>query len=159
MYYEALLARFPDIPVKENYLEYGFKGLYRNGKIRIEKRLSDIEKGCILAEEIGHHLKTVGNILDQSNLMNAKQEKIAREWAYSQLIPLNKFVEAYRNGCVNRFEVADFLNVTEKFLQEALDRYIEKYGKYIHHKGILIYLDPLNIIGSETYESSNLRSC
>ncbi len=152
LHYEALLSRFPNIPVKEKYLQYGFKGLYMNGKIRIDKSLSTIEKGCILAEEIGHHLKTVGNILDQSNISNVKQEKIARQWAYNQLIPLNKFIEAYRYGCTNRFEVADFLNVTEAFLQEALDRYIEKYGDYIYHKGIMIYLNPLNIIGSESYE-------
>ncbi|MFB7142036.1 ImmA/IrrE family metallo-endopeptidase [Gottfriedia sp. NPDC056225] len=149
MHYETLLTRYSDIPVKEMILQFGFKGLYKNGKIRIEKRLNDTEKGCILAEEIGHHFKTVGNILNQTNLNNIKQEKIARQWAYDVLIPLSSLIDAYNNGCTNRFEVAEFLDVTEEFLQEALDRYIEKYGDSICCGNMTIRLNPLDILMSK----------
>ncbi|MBL3644001.1 ImmA/IrrE family metallo-endopeptidase [Bacillus sp. RHFB] len=146
MHYNKLLEDYRDVTVKEKILEFGFKGLYRNGNILIEKRLSTIEKGCILAEELGHHFKTVGNILDQGKVANVKQEKIARSWAHNKLLPLSCFIEAYRYGCTNRYEVAEYLNVTEEFLQEALDRYIEKYGDYYYHEEIIIHLNPLNII-------------
>lgn len=102
-------------------------------------------KKDVLAEELGHHFTTVGNIIDQTNLNNIKQEKTARQWAYSKVLPLSCFVEAYKYGCSNPFEVAEFLNVTESFLQEALERYIEKYGDYIYHQNLIIQLNPLNI--------------
>ncbi|MFC3883789.1 ImmA/IrrE family metallo-endopeptidase [Bacillus songklensis] len=151
MHYEALLTKYSHIPVKEKNLQYGFKGLYRNGKIIIEKRLDTVEKGCILAEEIGHHFKTVGNILDQSNVNNVKQEKVARQWAHNELLPPECFIDAYHHGCTNRFEVAEFLNVTEDFLQEALDRYVEKYGDYIYFGNIMIHLNPLNIFHEKRF--------
>ncbi|WP_042352295.1 ImmA/IrrE family metallo-endopeptidase [Bacillus massiliigorillae] len=146
MHYENLLLEYDDIKVKEKNLQYGFKGLYKDGVIIIDKSLSFIEKGCILAEELGHHNKTVGNILDQSKISNVKQEKIARGWAHNKIMPLSCFVDAYRYGCRNRYEVAEYLNVTEEFLQEALDRYIEKYGDYVVEENLIILLNPLNII-------------
>ncbi|MFB6800417.1 MULTISPECIES: ImmA/IrrE family metallo-endopeptidase [Peribacillus] len=149
MHYNKLLFEYEEIPVREKELEYGFKGLYRNGHIIIERRQTKVEKGCILAEELGHHFKTVGNIIDQTNLNNVKQEKIARRWAYNEILPLSCFVAAYEYGCTNRYEVADFLNVTEEFLQEALDRYIEIYGDSIYHHDLTIRLNPLDIIGKE----------
>ncbi len=66
----------------------GLKGLYYNGCIAIEQGLSSNEKSCILAEELGHHYTTVGNILDQSSVSNRKQELRARMWAYNKLIGL-----------------------------------------------------------------------
>lgn len=147
VHYENLLREYSKIPVIEVDLQYGFKGLYRNGKIAIKKNLNNIEKGCILAEELGHHFKTIGNILDQTKISNVKQEKTARLWAYAKVLPVASFIDAYNHGCTNRFEVAEFLNVTEEFLQEALDRYIEKYGNYIYQGDILIHLNPLYIYG------------
>lgn len=145
MHYHNLLLEYADIPVKEIELQYGFKGLYRNGHIIIDKLQTNVQKGCVLAEELGHHFKTVGNIIDQTKLNNVRQEKIARRWAYNKLIPLSCFVKAYEYGCTNRYEVSEFLNVTEEFLQEALDRYIEKYGDFVYHENFFILLNPLNI--------------
>lgn len=154
MHYDNLLRRHSNLPVFEKDLQYGFKGLYKNGKIVIDKKLTTVEKGCILAEELGHHFLTVGNILDQSKIINRKQEKVARTWAYKELIPLTCFIDAYEHGCKNRFEVAEFLNVTEVFLQETLDRYIEIYGDSINHENINIHLNPLNIHCKDNKESS-----
>ncbi len=44
------------------------------------------------------------------------------------MIGLIGLISAFNYGCRNRHEVADYLNVTEEFLQEALDAYKEKYG-------------------------------
>ena len=41
-----------------------------------------------LAEELGHHYTTVGDILDQTNVSNRKQERLARVWAYNRRIGL-----------------------------------------------------------------------
>ena len=43
------------------------KGLYCDGTIAISTDMkTDAEKACVLAEELGHHYTTYGNILDQS---------------------------------------------------------------------------------------------
>jgi predicted GNAT superfamily acetyltransferase len=149
MHYENLLTAYSHISVKEMNLSFGFKGLYMNGKIRIDSKLTTIEKGCVLAEELGHHYMTVGNILDQSKVENRKQEKVARSWAYKELIPLSCFIDAHRFGCTNRYEVADYLGVTEAFLQETLDRYIEKHGNFIEHEDLVLHLNPLNIFSKK----------
>ena len=44
------------------------KGLYCNDTMAISKSIStQAEKSCVLAEELGHHYTTVGDILDQSD--------------------------------------------------------------------------------------------
>lgn len=105
------------------------KGLYNNGHIALSDQLSaSIEKACVLAEELGHHHTTVGNIIDLSDPYSRKQERQARLWAYNKCIGLQGIIEAFEYGCKNRFEMAEFLEVTENFLQECIDCYREKYG-------------------------------
>lgn len=48
------------------------KGLYCDSTIALRKDLPPAEKACILAEELGHHYTTCGNILEQSNSGNRK---------------------------------------------------------------------------------------
>lgn len=51
------------------------KGLYADNIIWINKYLpTSVEKACILAEELGHHYTTAGDILDQNDIENCKQE-------------------------------------------------------------------------------------
>ncbi len=123
------------------------KGLCCNNVIGINQNLKkSTEKSCILAEELGHYYTTAGNILDQSKVENRKQEHIARLWAYRKMITLDKLADARRNGCRNRYEIAEHLEVTEEFLQEAMDSYKEKYGAGYHQCGeYLICFEPLNI--------------
>ena len=55
--------------------ETRLKGLYCDAFIAIDKNLTDIDKACVLAEELGHHATTYGNIIDQSTVTNRKQER------------------------------------------------------------------------------------
>jgi len=123
------------------------KGLYYNRVIAINKHIeTTAEKTCILAEELGHYYTTAGNILDQKQLTNRKLERRARAWAYRRLVPLDKLVEAYKDGIKNRFELAEYLQVTEKFLDEALKYYKEKYGMYYRLGKYWICFEPLGIL-------------
>lgn len=148
MRYETLLAKAAQlgIDIYEKPLSPQTKGLYADHVIWINKDLSNTEKGCILAEELGHYYTSSGDILDQRDLRNRKQELRARSWAYEQLVPLSRIAEAHREGIRHRHELADFLNVTEPFLAEALTRYQEKYGKYASLDGYTICFDPLGVI-------------
>ena len=141
-----------NVKVYDYYLgEENFKGFYIDGNVALNTSIeSSIEKACVLAEELGHHYTTVGNILDQSKAENRKQERRARLWAYKRAFDLVDLVSAYKHGCRNRYEIAEYLEVTESFLQEALDTYKEKYGPYTKVDKYVVYFEPLGIL--EMYE-------
>ena len=104
------------------------------------------EKTCVLAEELGHYYTTVGDIMDQTDVSNRKQERRARIWAYHKLLSLNDLIDSYKHGCQNQFEIADYLNITEEFLVDCLNYYKEKYGLYVRQDNYLIYFEPLGIL-------------
>ncbi len=70
MTYEELLIEYNDLTIIESDLSKvdGLKGLYINGCIAIERKLSNTDKSCILAEEIGHHLTTALLITESKNI-------------------------------------------------------------------------------------------
>lgn len=123
-------------------------GLYLDGNVAISDDLkTDAEKSCILAEELGHHYTTHGNILDQDDIMNRKQEYHARLWGYNDRIGLTGIIYAYELGCRNLYEAADKLEVTETFLQSAIECYRRKYGVYTVLDDYVIYFEPNLRIG------------
>lgn len=149
MTYDELIieAEKEGLKIKEKSLNYNLKGLYNNGRIIIDKKLTNnTERRCILAEEIGHHYTTYGNIIDETDLSNKKQEIIARRWSYKKLIGLTSIIQAYKIGLRNRYELADFLNVTESFLQEALTYYEIKYNNWYELDNYIIRFNPLGVI-------------
>ena len=123
-------------PLKAN------KGRIKGNRIAIKKDMSTIEKGCVLAEELGHYYTTTGNILDQNLASNRKQEQIARLWSYNKLIGLRGIINSHNAGCSNKYEMADFLNVTVEFLEEAIKKYTDKYGICTTLDNYIIYFIP-----------------
>lgn len=107
---------------------------------------TNIEKACVLAEVIGHYHTSAGDILDQSNLANKKQEQRARNWAYERLVPLPGIIEAYKVGVKNRYELANYLGVTEPFIDEAIDRYKEEFGLFATVEDYTVYFEPLGVL-------------
>lgn len=106
-----------------------FDGLYLDGNIALSDKMeTSVRRACVLAEELGHHYTTVGNILDQSDISNRKQERKARAWAYEKILPLSSIRQAFIVGCREPWEIAEYLDVDERFLREALQYYEEVYG-------------------------------
>lgn len=144
--YEELLheAINDGISVDENYSFKGeFSGLYIDGNIALSDRLHTTpEKVCVLAEELGHHHTSVGNILDMNDARNRKQERQARLWGYNRLIGLTGIINAFRAGCQSRHEIAETLSVTEEYLQECIDCYRDKYGEYVEVDNYMICFIP-----------------
>lgn len=142
-----LMNDLHNVEVVEMKFSKKIKGLYCNGIIAINSEIDTmVEKNCVLAEELGHHLLTVGDITDQNIITNRKQEKTARNWAYEKLVPVTKLISAYECGCKNRYEIADFLNVTEDFLEDAVKHYSEKYGLFKKVNGYAVYFEPLGVM-------------
>lgn len=131
MTYEEMQKSHTDLNIVEMDLSEisGLKGLYYAGNIAIEKNLSSTEKSCVLAEELGHHYTTYGNIMDQKDIQNRKQELRARLYGYDMQIGLIGIIECYKHHCRSLYEMAEYLQVTEEYLQEALECYSRKYGE------------------------------
>jgi hypothetical protein len=145
MTYEGLLdiASTENIEVTETSLPGNLEGIYFNKHIRINRDMSTtIEKACILAEELGHYYTTTGDITDQDIVGNRKQELNARFWSYNKQIGLIRLVQAFDNRCKNRHEMAEYLNVTEEFLSDALACYKSKYGVSVKIDNYIICFEP-----------------
>lgn len=127
--YEELLMESSEnnIITKEKNLPVS-KGRIKGNRIAISKNLTEPEKKCVLAEELGHYYTGTGNILDQSSVSNRKQEMHGRVHAYNKLIGLIGIIDAYKANCQSLAESAEHLNVSEDFLDEALLYYKGKYG-------------------------------
>lgn len=144
MTYEELLkeADSMGLVVKEKSLQSG-DGRIFNNKIAIRQDIpTETEKSCVLAEELGHYFTSAGNILDQTDIVNRKQEYRARLYGYNLQIGLRGIISAHTAGCRNLYEMADYLDVTEEYLKEALDCYRSKYGEYVKVDNYMIYFIP-----------------
>lgn len=146
--YEILLSEASEngLVVKEKPLKYN-NGRIKGSRVAIRQDLStSVEKACVLAEELGHHYTSYGNILDQSDTSNRKQELRARAWAYNKQIGLLGLIRAYEHGCRNRFEIAEYLEVTEEVLEECLSFYQNKYGVCANVDNYVVYFIPNLVI-------------
>ena len=142
--YESLLhdTDMMGLEVKELQFESQTKGLCKGEKIGIRKEMPINEKACVLAEEIGHYYTTVGDIIDQRDAGNRKQELKARKWAVNKMVSIEDIFRATEQPCNNLFEIAEYLGVTEEFLLEALDVFKKKYGhSYTHEGKTIIFCD------------------
>ena len=138
--YEEIIGEYEH---NVDVIEYSFrsnniKGLYSNGVVAINNKLSTTEKTGTIAEELGHHHTSSGDILDMDSTSNRKQELRARVWAYYKLINLQGFIDAFEHHCTNMYETAEFLDVTEEFLVDSINAYMHKYGCYIKYKNYVI---------------------
>lgn len=141
--YEELLieSESQNLIVKEKNLP-GYNGRIYKNRIAISKNLNMSEKKYVLAEELGHHHTSVGNILNMEDLSNRKQERQARLWGYNKLIGLTGIVNAFESGCQSAYEASEFLEVTVEYLQECIDCYRDKYGICTEIGNYIIYFIP-----------------
>lgn len=136
------------INVKSMRMPERMKGLYGDGCVWLNGNIpTRTEAACILSEELGHHHTSLGDILDQSKIENRKQERRAREWGYRRLVPLSRIIDAHRARVKGRHEIAEYLGVTDEFLQRSIDRYTDKYGTHVQVDPThIILFDPLAVL-------------
>lgn len=118
------------------------KGRIKGNRIAIKRDLTEVEKKCVLAEELGHHYTAAGDILDQSTVANRKQEMRGRIWAYNNQVGLCGIIDAYLHHCQSLSESAEYLGVTEEFLNDTLTYYRNKYGVYATVDNYAIIFEP-----------------
>lgn len=120
--YEELLSEYEGVVNVEERTMIN-EGLYCDGYIWIKQDLNNHRKACVLAEEIGHHYTSVGDITNLKNIGNRKQEHVARKWAFEKLVPLHVVKNAIAQGHSDLWDMAEFLDIDEEFLCEALKYY------------------------------------
>lgn len=143
MKYNALLneANAEGISIKERPFKT-YDGRLKGKDIYLRKDMNTTEKSCVLAEELGHYYTTVGNILDMNVPENRKQERQARLWGYNRVIGLFGLIRAYEHGCKDKYEIAEYLDVTEEYLEDCINCYQDKYGEYKTVDNYTIYFIP-----------------
>lgn len=81
---------------------------------------------CVLAEELGHHFTTIGDLTAEyysysDRLVISKKETLAAKWATEFLLSVEELEQAQTQGFNSTYEVAESLGVTEDFLLKRLE--------------------------------------
>ena len=146
--YEELLIEADELGIIVKEIDLKTRdGHCKGNRIAIHKYLSNYNKACVLAEELGHYYLTVGDITNQKLINNRKQELLARQWGYDKNIGLLGLIKAFEYGSSNRYEMSEFLNVTLEYLNEAIEYYTSKYGVMYKIDNYIIYFLPNFYIG------------
>ena len=110
---------------------------YRPGEppfILLHNKLQNDRKllRCVFAEELGHHFTGVGNLMaftctdNKCTYSAQKYERLALWWAIEYLTPLDKIIQAGNSGIFLTWELAEYFDVTERFMGTSLKLYFEK---------------------------------
>ena len=144
MTYEELLleAETSGIAIKELTLQSS-DGRIKGKRIAIRRDIPTLaKKADVLAEELGHYYTSVGRIVEQDSVNARKQERTARLWAYNKRIGLTGILKAFQNHCTSRYEIAEYLGVSEDTLAEALEYYRQIYGEGVMVDNYLVRFEP-----------------
>lgn len=91
----------------------------------------------ILAEELGHHFTTNGDLTVKSKnyseqLYKNKKERLAKIWGTNFLISDDEFVQAL-NNCISTIdEMAEYFHVTREVIHYKISSIISNELKYIN---------------------------
>ncbi|PTI20923.1 ImmA/IrrE family metallo-endopeptidase [Staphylococcus warneri] len=144
--YEDLLVEHDYIEVREtDVVPNNLPGVWLGDLILIKRNLSDTRKAEILLEELSHNKLTYGDIRDQSQFNNRKFENYARRHGYEAALPLRIIVEAHHYGVSNLYELAEYVQLSEKHVLEILEHYKNKHGIGTHYGDYSITFDPLRV--------------
>lgn len=143
---DELILEYDDkLIIEECTLKRNLKGYYIDGVILLEKKLNNKAKLETFAEELAHHKITYGDITDQEIFNNRKFENYARRYSMELLITLDGIISAYNNGVHNIYEMANYFEVSEEYINNVLTHYKMKFGLSTYHKGYVIKFEPLQV--------------
>ena len=134
--YETLMSQHDDITyIFDKNMPNKHKGLYIDNTVYLNQNQTDVELYSTVAEEIGHHLTSYGDIIDQSVADSRRQEKKARYVASLMTVSLEGLIECSKNGLIYDWECSEFLEVTLDSFKEAIELYQEKFGLNFNYEG------------------------
>lgn len=131
------LTELYDISESENVPVYSFQmnecesiSVLQDGNCFVAidpmKLQSETEEKEKLAHELGHCVTGAFYNEYAAYDIREKHERRANNWSIENLIPKEEFFAALKDCfCANRFELAEHFNVSEDFMQMALDYYLQ----------------------------------
>lgn len=149
---ELIIEYDNELFIEETKLPKDLRGLYSDGVLLLESRLNNLTKLETLSEELAHYKITYGDIRNQEDLFKYKFELKARRYGYEIIISLDGIISAYLHGVHNLYEMAEFFEVTEEYIEMTLEHYKSKYGISTYHKGYVIKFDPLQVFKHIEFE-------
>ena len=84
------------------------------------------EERVRLAHELGHCIKYAFYTGSSPLELREQKEYRANKWAIQKLIPFRQLHKALKQGITEAWSLAEYFNVTDDFMQKALDLYEEK---------------------------------
>lgn len=154
---EKLVDSFPKVCIElDNNLHHKKKGYYErdsydpDGYIALNANYNHYILNGVLAEELGHHETTYGNIINyydkKYNVESARQELRARRYGHKLIMPLEKLIDCYKKGIWgNVYDICLHLEIDRTYLDEILKDYISHFGLFVEIDGYRIEFEPLNI--------------
>ncbi|MFT4007367.1 MAG: hypothetical protein QM683_17720 [Lacrimispora sp.] len=144
MSYEELLeeADAAELVVKEKPL-LNNGGDIKGRKIAIRQDISTTSKKADnLTEEMGHYYTSASRIVEQDSTESMKQERSARLWGYNKRIGLTGLIEAFKAHRENLYDIAEYLDVSEDSIAEALEYYRQIYGTEVMVNNYFLQFEP-----------------
>lgn len=83
-----------------------------------------------IAHEAGHCATGCTHKISSSLDLVEKHEYKANRWAIERYLPFDDINSAIKAGYTDLWELADYLNVSEKFLRKAIGYYTGPRGKH-----------------------------
>lgn len=120
------LAEKEKIEVVDYSFNQGINGIYIDTLkcIGLDKSLNDTERKCVLAEELGHYYCNATYPLSCTDkTVIDKAECRAKKWSIKALISPSDLNKVKLLGLKYKWEIAEFLGVTEDIAEKAINYY------------------------------------
>lgn len=145
---EKLMSFYKEITyIFDPKMPKGQKGLYIDNFIYLSPNQSKEELVNSVAEEIGHHLTSVGDITVLDTNEKRKQEQKARDVGNTLAVTPQDFVNCYHEHFDNVWQCAEFLGVTKQTLENAVATYSKMYEHGLTYKNYKIIFRPNGTVG------------
>lgn len=145
---EELMAAYSNINyIFDEKMPDGQSGLYVDNYVYLNPRQSPQQLVGTVAEEIGHYLTTIGNIIDQDTNLKRKQERQARDIGASLVVSPSDIIDCYENGCKTIDDCVIHLGVTNQVFEDAISYYARRFNGIKTENGYTIFFRENGTIG------------
>lgn len=145
---EELMSMFPEVTyIYDANMPEGLPGLNVENSIYLNPNVSNHELNSAIAEELGHYLTTVGNIVDQKTNEERKQERKARDVGAILIVTPYDIVDCFNEGCQTAKQCAAYLEVTEQTFTDAIKYYARRFDGIVTENKHIIFFKPNGTVG------------
>lgn len=138
---DSIYTKVVDMPLGlKGHIETNQDGSYT---ILINAKLSATNQKEVYKHELSHINNSDFEKFDCDSIEQEAHKYQSRLWAYDKWVGLQGIISAFKARRMMEHEMAEFLNVTEEFLKEAIDCYRNKYGVTTSIDNYIIGFEPV----------------